>query len=189
MESNPYLSLKIDESDILPIVRSVAKILDQLDIVYKLSNRFHISLAYVIGDHKKEEFYDVLKEIAEAEIIVRPIGIELLEGQTTPYDYLSLKLNQPDDFEYAKGLIKENFKIKENFGGTTFSPHISLAILDKTETAKLSKEDRDYLCRYIEILILDQAYRCKINSEEIELYSRDYKKLDSKKINKKRGRD
>lgn len=185
MESSPYLSLKVDESDLSPIIRALSSILDEFGLTYKLCNRFHISLAYVIGEHNKEDFEDILKEISEAEIVVKPIGVELLEGQTTPYDYLSLKISEPDDFEYAKGLIRENFKTKESFNGKPFSPHISLVMFDKSEIMKLSKEDREYLCRYIEIQLIDQVYRCKINSEEVELYSSNYKKLNSKKI--KRG--
>lgn len=179
METNPFLSLKINPDDISPLVSSITKLLSQFGVPYQLCNNEHVSLAYVLGDYKKEEIDFVVDEICEKGISVRVIGVDILEGLTTPFDYLALKISQDDEFEYAKGYIREHFKIKEDFGGKPFAPHISII---KFEKNLLTKEDMENLCRYIEVLNVDITCRCVVSAKELEIFSKDYKKLDSTKF-------
>lgn len=173
---NPFISLKINADDISPLISSITKLLDQFSVPYQLCNNEHISLAYVLGDHKKEDLIPIINEICEKGFSVRISGFEVLEGQTTPFDYLALKLTQNDEFEYAKGFIKEHVSIKENFGGKPFEPHISVV---KFEKGILNKDDFESLCRYLEVLNIDVTCRCSVSAKEIELYSKEYAKLDS----------
>jgi 2'-5' RNA ligase len=181
METNPFLSLKINPDDVSPIVRSVTRLLDDLHLPYEICRNEHISLAYVIGEHKKEEIQEVIKEISEKGISVRISGIEFLEGLTTPFDYIALKITQDEygEFEYAKGYIKEHFSIKEKFGDKPFAPHISIV---KVEKNIISKEDSEYLCRYLETVATDITCKCVVSAKEIELFSKEYKKLLSVKF-------
>lgn len=88
------------------------------------SSAMHVSIAYTQGEALLAQLKESLEKIACESFEVRVSGFEILEGKTTPYDYLTLTLDSTEAFKNALSAVQGCTKVRRFDGG--FKSHISL---------------------------------------------------------------
>ena len=99
----------------------------------------HVSLAYVQGIATLEDVEALAERVASLGLEARAVGFEILEGQSTPYDYLAFTLDSRTGFDQARAIIEGEVATR-TFGGG-FKSHISLIKFPKGALAKADAEE------------------------------------------------
>lgn len=102
----------------------------------------HVSVAYTQGESEVGMIEEVARHIASRSFFIQGKRLGVLEGRTTPYDYLVLEIDGGDAFASAVDLIGERFSVRRFEEG--FKSHISLLRFPK---GTLSIHGREGLAR------------------------------------------
>jgi hypothetical protein len=102
----------------------------------------HVSIAYTEGEIEVESVRVVAAQIARQAFQVEVTGFEILEGQTTEYDYLVMTLKSSGDFQNAVDLVNGELSCRHFDGG--FKSHVSLLKFRK----ELPSEMKEQVSRY-----------------------------------------
>lgn len=94
----------------------------------------HISLGQIPGPVDEEELQNLLEDVLQYNVSFKVVGVEVFEGTTQPYDYLSLKIHPSTDFIAAYNDLKQSVSIKQMPGG--FKSHVSLLKVPKGNLKK-----------------------------------------------------
>lgn len=139
-----YISVEIEDAGLNQLRHGLRTLLgDSVKGCEVASAAAHVSIAYGDGDVEFEALDRVASEIAALPFSVQVEGFEFLEGESTPYDYLVVKLGSDDSFDAAVNAAKGKMKTKTFSGG--FRSHISLlkfpkGSLDKKWALQVVKE-------------------------------------------------
>jgi len=98
----------------------------------------HVSVAYTQGESEVGTIEEVATRIASRSFFIQGKGLGILEGRTTPYDYLVLEVDGGDAFASAIDLIGERFSIRRFEEG--FKSHISLLRFPKGALSARGRE-------------------------------------------------
>lgn len=136
----PYISVDINPSSVAGVCQKLARTLSEMGIEAEQSHGddFHVSLAYVLGSCEKTVLAQIAKKIAEHKLEARVIGVEILEGQTTGYDYLALSFESENEFSVVSKEISQELTTKTFSGG--FRSHLTLFRFKKGLVKKDSVE-------------------------------------------------
>lgn len=172
MIENAYISLELEAPVLAPIRERIKEKMAQWQVEVPLRDA-HISLGYTIGCEREERLAALLRIIARRQIEFRISGVEVLEGLTTPYDYIVLTLEEPDEFCQARQHVEANCKVKRFAGG--FKLHVTLLQVAKgsvpfnsREPVRRSLEEATKpLCQEAKIrgqsvAVFDQQCRCRL---------------------------
>jgi hypothetical protein len=85
---------------------------------------FHVSIAYAEGSAPLNELKGIASEIATRDFSLGVRGLEVLQGETTPYDYLVLSLDGGMAFQSAVSRVEKRLSTRQFTGG--FKTHVSL---------------------------------------------------------------
>jgi hypothetical protein len=123
--SNAYISVEIADAGLECLREGLKSLLgEQISGCEVASNAAHVSIAYGEGEVEVEALDRVATEISSLPFSVRVAGFEFLEGSTTPFDYLVVKLDSDGAFTAAVEAAQVCMKTKTFNGG--FCSHISL---------------------------------------------------------------
>jgi hypothetical protein len=84
----------------------------------------HVSIAYTEGSASYQAIQDIASEIACEGFAVRASKFEILEGQSSPYDYLVLSIDADGAFRQAVEIVEGRLATRRFEGG--FKSHVSL---------------------------------------------------------------
>lgn len=133
--AQPFISVDINPQTVEGLCEKIAAVLAQNGICAERSGtELHVSLAYVLGNCEKSVLADVAKKIAEHKLEARVVGVEVLEGQTTGYDYVALSFEADNEFAAVSQEISEELVTRKFHGG--FRSHLTLFRLKKGEAKK-----------------------------------------------------
>ena len=120
-----YISVEIEDAGLNLLRHGLRTLLgDAVKGCEVASNAAHVSIAYGDGDVDVEAIERVASEISALPFSVKVEGFEFLEGESTPFDYLVVKLESDGAFDAAVKAAKGSMKTKSFSGG--FRSHISL---------------------------------------------------------------
>lgn len=181
--TNPYISVEINEKNLAPIYEAIAQELEHLEVPYEKTSRVHMSIAYIIGEHEEEKIYKIIKKLTNASFKLQAVGFNVVYSEYFNADLIILTLQKGDDFEYSiQELSKENLEIKQDFNGNHFEAHITLF---KVPKGFLTENDKELLCRWLELVSMDIAPKVKLYGETISVFNCDRKLINSFNIHKK----
>ncbi len=131
----PFISIDINPQTVDGLCEKLAAILAAHGIeVERNENEYHVSLAYVVGNCEKTVLAQVAKKIAEQKLEATVVGVEVLEGQTTGYDYVALSFEAGNQFANVSREISEELSTRSFSGG--FKSHLTLFRMKKGEAKK-----------------------------------------------------
>jgi hypothetical protein len=141
---NAYLAIQLQAKPVEPIRKVFLDHLLSKDIKVEVpSSGVHVSLCYSVGCQRQDKLERLAKALASEKIEMRVTGVELLEGMSTPYDYVTLTL-ESDSFSRAKSKAEGELCSKTFAGG--FKVHVSLLQVPK---GTLDDVDFSYLNSYL----------------------------------------
>lgn len=97
----------------------------------------HVSIAYGEGDVNFDDAQSLAFSIARAPFEVRVTGVEILEGRSTPYDYLVLTIESRGCVQNAVEAATQVLPTREFCDG--FKSHVSVLRFKKGKMSQLSK--------------------------------------------------
>ncbi len=127
--SNPYISIEVKAESLGKFCKSLADSIECEGVRCEQSAGLHVSIAYARGSASVRDVEEVACEIANEGFTCRARQFEILEGHTTPYDYLVLSLETRGDFETAVGIVEQSLETQKFQGG--FKSHVSLLKFEK----------------------------------------------------------
>jgi hypothetical protein len=131
----PYISVDINPHTVECLCEKLAALLATNGIAVERSEAdYHVSLAYVVGNCEKAILAQIAKKIAEHKLEARVIGVEVLEGQTTGYDYVALSFETDNEFANVSREISEELSTRTFSGG--FRSHLTLFRMKKGDAKK-----------------------------------------------------
>lgn len=133
---NPYIAVEMKDQGIGCLRNGLREALRSLSVgAEDSSNSVHLSVAYGQGEADLDRLETVAQLIATRPFEVKVGGFEILEGITTPYDYLALTVESQGCFEDAVKAVEGRIETRRFGGG--FKCHISLIRFEK---GRLSSE-------------------------------------------------
>lgn len=120
-----YISVEIRDTALQALREGLKKSLEDIGVGCEVaSHDAHVSIAYGEGDVALSELEETAREITCRPFTVTVVGFEILNGLTTPYDYLVIKLASEGDFQDAVRCASDHMATKSFRGG--FHSHVSL---------------------------------------------------------------
>lgn len=141
---NAYISVEVGNRALCSLRDGLREALGHYGVVSEnASIAPHVSIAYGQGRASLASLERTAESIAECGFNVCSHGFEILEGQSTEYDYLALTLESDGDIEEAIAVAKDSMSLKRFAGG--FKGHVSLlrfkkGSLDRSEAAAIIHE-------------------------------------------------
>lgn len=99
----------------------------------------HVSIAYGQGEIGMDRLSETVREIARRGFMVRAKGFEILEGRSTPYDYLVIALESSGAIQDAVSTASGRMATKRFAGG--FKSHVSLLRFAKGSICRTALAD------------------------------------------------
>lgn len=131
----PFISVDINPQSVEGLCTKLASTFAEFGIsAERSSSELHVSLAYVIGSCDQSVLAQIAKKIAESKLQARVMGVEILEGQTTGYDYIALSFESDNQFAAASAEISERISTRSFEGG--FRSHLTLFRIKKGAVKK-----------------------------------------------------
>jgi hypothetical protein len=171
---NAYLAVELQAKPVEPVRRVFLEHLSNKGIEVEIPKTgVHVSLCYSVGACREEKLDQLAKNLASEKIEMRATGVELMKGLSTPYDYVTLRLEESESFVRAKTCAERELRARWFPGG--FKVHVSLLQVPK---GTLDDVDFEYLNNYLAELakdfcgcttlcgecvsVFDQARKCRI---------------------------
>ncbi|MES2964833.1 MAG: hypothetical protein V4760_13160 [Bdellovibrionota bacterium] len=139
-----YISVEIRDTALQALREGLKRSLEDIGIGCEVaSHDAHVSIAYGEGDVALSELEETAREITCRPFTVSVVGFEILNGLTTPYDYLVIKLSSDGDFTEAVQCAADHINTRTFNGG--FHSHVSLlrfpkGALDSEHAQELIRE-------------------------------------------------
>ncbi len=122
---NAYISVEIKNGAMTRFRNGLRESLSsEGQICEDASESIHVSIAYGLGSVGFETVEQTVSEIADSGFQTRATGFEILQGTSTPYDYLVLSLEAQGDFQQAVEIVSGRMPTKTFAEG--FKSHVSL---------------------------------------------------------------
>jgi hypothetical protein len=119
-----YISVEIDDRGLEGLRDGLRSLFGESGVeCERASSASHVSIAYGEGDVEVEALERVASEIAALPFSVHVAGFEILEGETTPFDYLVVAL-EGSSFGTAQSVASGQMKTRTFAHG--FRSHVSL---------------------------------------------------------------
>jgi hypothetical protein len=139
---NPYFSIELKPGALENVCAGFKHALTECGVACeKAATQLHVSIAYTEGIAFLTEIEGIAKQIAHCDFCLNVRGVEVLEGKTTPFDYLVLSLDMGRAFRRAVECVEGKFSVKHFEDG--MKTHISLLKIAK---GCLSVEGARQLC-------------------------------------------
>lgn len=166
--NQPYISVDINPNSVQAVFEKLSQSLDQLGISAERSHlNLHVSLAYVLGSCEKNVLAEIAKKVAEQKLEATVCGVEILEGQTTGYDYIALSFESNNDFVNCSKELSFELSTREFSGG--FRAHLTLFRLKK---GAIAKERAHTLCQSLS----QKCDRSKVSAQAVSIFNSSYEK-------------
>ncbi len=147
--TNAYLSVDVPEQSLKHLQQTLKSALQAWGLETTPneghSESRHISLAYVLGSYELGEIEEIVRRLSRKNLNAEIIGIEILEGLTTPYDYVTLTLAPSENLEWAANAIECELEVKHF--EQSFNWHLSLMRIPK---GSIKRELRGVLADYLQ---------------------------------------
>lgn len=164
--TQPFISVDINPQSVEGLCEKLAAVLALNGInVERSGDDLHVSLAYVMGNCEKSVLAQVAKKIAEHKLEARVVGVEVLEGQTTGYDYVALSFEAGNQFAAVSQEISEELTTRSFQGG--FRSHLTLFRMKKGEA---KKESVHSICRDLNLA------QTKVCAKAVSVFNSSYEK-------------
>ncbi len=168
--TQPYISVDINPQTVEGLCESIAAALASHGInVERSQNDLHVSLAYVLGNCEKAVLAQVAKRIAEHKLEAQVAGVEVLEGQTTGYDYVALSFEVGNEFAAVSKEISEELSTRSFQGG--FRSHLTLFRIKKGE-AKI--ESVSSICK--DSRLAQKLEQTKVCAKAVSVFNSSFEK-------------
>lgn len=168
--TQPFISVDINPQAVEGLCEKLAAFLAAHGIsVERSQNDFHVSLAYVVGNCEKSLLTQLAKKIAEQKLEAKVVGVEILEGQTTGYDYVALSFASENEFAAASKEISEELATRSFQGG--FRSHLTLFRMKKGE---IKKESVHSICKNAQLAAA--LGETKICAKAVSVFNSSYEK-------------
>ena len=177
---NPYFSVEIKPDQVQAIKDIIIKNFKNFNLNFEELENPHITVSYLLGGVERDNLESLAEEISEASFKIRVVGLEVLESSYYGGSLIVLKLEDSEDFLYAREYIEENLSgdnvsIKKYKGG--FKAHISLFLLK--DIPNMGQKNK--LIRYLEICLADLNPKV-ISGNSFCIYDSQRTKLIEKKF-------
>jgi hypothetical protein len=105
-----YISLELETQPLEPIRQRLQASLRAAGISHEEPERgAHVSISYTLGAGYHDTLERIIDNIATNRIELRVRAVEVLQGLTTPFDYVTLTLEESDEFRRAKSEVESKF--------------------------------------------------------------------------------
>ena len=163
---NAYLAVELHAKPVEPVRRVFLDHLKSQNIDVEIPSRgVHVSLCYSMGQTCKDQLEHLAKILASECMEMRVTGAQLLRGQTSPYDYVTLTLEGCASFARAKAYVEDALPTRNFPGG--FKVHVSLLQVPK---GALDDVDFDYVNSYLEDLAKDVCGGIRLAGECVRVF-------------------
>lgn len=144
---NAYIAVELQDQSLAGFRQTLQSSLSEAGLSTETPERgAHVSLSYILGETTEEHLNALVRRISSQRIELKVKGVEVLSGETTPFDYVVLALEENDAFRHAREQIESELITKEFAGG--FHTHVTLLRLPKAANAsEMAAEIRDCLAR------------------------------------------
>ncbi len=168
--TQPFISVDINPQTVEGLCKKLAAVLALNGICVERSGTdLHVSLAYVLGNCEKSVLADVAKKIAEQKLEARVAGVEILEGQTTGYDYVALSFEAGNEFAAVSQEISQELSTRKFQGG--FRSHLTLFRIKKGEA---KKESLHSICQ--DLSLTHALKQTKVCAKAVSVFNSSYEK-------------
>ena len=141
-----------------------------------------MSVAYVLGHHEEDKIIDLLNDLIEAPFLLKATGFSIVNSEYFKADLLTLTLLKGDEFEYSiERMEEENLEIKKIFNGNQFEAHLTLF---KIPEGLLEEEDKDLLCRWLELVTMDITPDVTLVGETMSVFNDKRELIESFRISR-----
>jgi 2'-5' RNA ligase len=144
---NACISIELDIERLRPLQMTLSEVLENRGIASEsVPSEAHLSLAYGCGDAGMERVFRAVRKIAalvaqqKTNFPARIVGFDILEGQSTPFDYLVLALEGGENFRHAVKAAERVMVCRDFEGG--FKSHVSLLRLSKSVLSNKRTKER-----------------------------------------------
>ncbi|MCM2281081.1 MAG: hypothetical protein NDI61_04460 [Bdellovibrionaceae bacterium] len=132
---DPYIAVEFTDTALHSIRESLQRALASCGVATEKPERdAHISLGYGLGCETENRIKDLAQRVAASHIELRVVGVEVLAGLTTPYDYVVLVLEENDVFRRVREQIESELVTKSMPGG--LHVHTTLLRVPKNSNAE-----------------------------------------------------
>ena len=129
-----YISVEISDGGLESLREGLRALFEDCDVDCEIaSSAAHVSIAYGEGEVEMDALERVASEIAALPFSAHVVGFDILEGQSTPFDYLVVSL-EGSSFEQAQSVASGCMKTREFNGG--FHSHVSLLKFPRGSVSK-----------------------------------------------------
>ena len=164
----PYISIEVNPQSVELVCAKLAQTLTTLGIsVERNTQNFHVSLAYVLGNCDKSVLAQIAQKIAANKLEAKISGVEILEGQTTGYDYVALSFESNNQFASCSEEISKELSTREFDGG--FRTHLTLFRMKK---GALNKTSLESVCECLSKNCEQQI----VSAEAVSVFNSSYEK-------------
>lgn len=165
---DPVIAYEINTKKIKKIRKQIIPLLEEIK-KFKAVRSPHISLAYILGEHKLSELSSIINQIENYRVEFKFESVEIVSGMATKFDYIILTLNFPDKLKEIITKVGELIPIRKFING--FKPHITLFILEKDNLESTVKSLDIIRDKIKELLSQEQTFR----AEALSVYNNNQK--------------